>query len=137
MLPVPVPDRCASSPFRSSQKHNAHSPEIVKIHYPFHPLNGQKLRIHRRVKFPRGEYIFCELPDGTIGGFPSWIADPPKSPNFSVGPALTSAAAPAELLKMLDSLHSNSQPGNASLKRMRRGGTKETKEKNRDEKKET
>jgi hypothetical protein len=40
----------------------------VKIHYPFHPLNGQNLRVQRRAKFPRGEYIYCELPDGTIGG---------------------------------------------------------------------
>jgi hypothetical protein len=67
------------------------------------------------------------LPDGTIGGFPSWIADPTKSPNFTVGPALTSAAALAELRKLLDSLHSNSQRGNASLKQMRREGKNDTK----------
>ena len=69
---------------------------------------------------PKGEYIFCELPDGTIGGFPSWIADPKKSPNFTLVPALTSAAALAELRKLLDSLHSNSQRGTASTKEMRR-----------------
>ena len=85
--------------------------------------------MERRAKLPKGEYIFCELPDGTIGGFPSWIADPTKSPNFNVGPAMTSAAALAELRKLLDSLHSNSQRGNASLKEMRREGTNDTKEK--------
>jgi hypothetical protein len=67
------------------------------------------------------------LPDGTIGGFPSWIADPTKSPNFTVGPALTSAAALGELRTLLDSLHSNSQRGNASLKEMRRKGKHDTK----------
>lgn len=76
----------------------------------------------------KGEYIFCELPDGTIGGFPSWIADPTKSPNFTVGPAMTSAVALAELRKLLDSLLSNSQRGNASLKEMRREGTNDTEE---------
>ena len=109
-----------------SQKHNAHSPEVVKIHYPFHPLYGQSLRVERRAKLPKGEYLFCELPDGTIGGFPSWIADPTKSPNFTVGSAMTSAAALAELRKLLDSLHSNSQRGTASLKEMRRENTNDT-----------
>ena len=84
--------------------------------------------MERRAKLPKGDYIFCELPDGTIGGFPSWIADPTKSPNFTVGPALTSAAALAELRKLLDSLHSNSQRGNASLKEMRREDTNDAKE---------
>jgi hypothetical protein len=82
--------------------------------------------VERRAKLPKGDYIFCELPDGTIGGFPSWIADPTKSPNFTVGPALTSVAALAELRKLLDSLHSNSQRGNASLKEMRRENTNAT-----------
>jgi hypothetical protein len=80
------------------------------------------------VKLPKGEYIFCELPDGSIGGFPSWIADPTKCPNFTIGPPLTSAAALAQLRTLLDSLHSNSQRGNASLKEMRREVTNETKE---------
>jgi hypothetical protein len=68
------------------------------------------------------------VPDGTIAGFPSWIADPTKSPNFTVGPPLTSAAALAELRKLLDSLHSNSQRGNASLKEIRREDTNDNKE---------
>ena len=121
----PAPD--GFCPCRPSQKHNAHGPEVIKIHYPFHPLHGQSLRVERRAKLPKGEYIFCELPDGTIGGFPSWIADPTKCPNFTIGPALTSAAALAELRKLLDSLHSNAQRGNASLKEMRREGTNEGK----------
>jgi hypothetical protein len=113
---------------RASQKHNAHGPEVVKVHYAFHPLHGQSLRVERRAKLPKGEYIFCELPDGTIGGFPSWIVDPTKSPAFTVGPPLTSAVALAELRNLLDSLHSKSQRGTASLKEMRREGKNATKE---------
>ena len=63
-----------------------------------------------------------------LGGFPSWIADATKSPNFTVGPPLTSAVALAELRKLLDSLHSNSQRGTASLKEMRREDTNGAKE---------
>jgi hypothetical protein len=118
-------------PTSASQKHNAHGPEVVKIYYSFHPLHGQSLRVERRAKLPKGEYIFCELPDGTIGGFPSWIADSTKSPNFTVGSAMTSAAALAELRELLDSLHSNSQRANASLKEMRREGTNATKKNTR------
>jgi hypothetical protein len=123
---VPPPDEFSRR--LASQKHNAHGPEVIKIHYPFHPLHGQSLRVERRAKLPKGEYIFCELPDGTIGGFPSWIADPTRSSNFTVGPALTSAAALAELWTLLDSLHSNSQRGTASVIEMRREGTDVTKE---------
>ena len=114
-------------------KHNAHGPEVIKVHYPFHPLHGQSLRVQRRAKLPNGEYIFCELPDGTIGGFPSWIADPTRTPNFTVGPPLTSAAALAQLRTLLDGLRSNSQRDNASLKGMRREDTNDTKENARDE----
>ena len=113
---------------RASQKHNAHGSEVIKIHYPFHPLQGQSLRVERRAKLPKGEYIFCELSDGSIGGFPSWIADSTKSSTFTIGPPLASAVALAELRKLLDSLHSNSQRGTASLKEMRGEDTNGTKE---------
>ena len=115
-------------PFRPSQKHNAHGPENINIHYRFHPLYGQRLRVERRAKLASGEYIFCELPDGTIGGFPSWITDPATNANVSVGAPLTSAAALAELRTLLDSLHSNSPRGDASLLKIRREGTNDTKE---------
>ena len=78
------------------------------------------------MKLPKGEYIFCELPDGSIGGFPSWIADPTKCLNFTLGSPLASAAALAQLRTLLDSSHSNSQRGNASLKEMRRENTNAT-----------
>ena len=120
-------------PYRPRQKHSAHGPEVVKVHYPFHPLHGQSLRVQRRAKLPNGEYIFCELPDGSIGGLPSWIADATKTSDFTAGPPLTSAAALGQLWTLLDGLRSNSQRGNASLKRMRREDTSDTKENARGE----
>ena len=50
-----------------------------------HSLYGQSLRIQRRAKLPNGEYISCELSDGSIGGLRSWIADPTKTPHFTSG----------------------------------------------------
>ena len=101
--------------YRASQKHNAHGPEIIKVHYQFHPLFGQSLRLQRRVKFPHGDYIFFELPDGTIGGFPSWIADAAKASEVAVGTPLVSAAALAELHTFLDRLRSGAKRDKASL----------------------
>jgi len=112
---------------RASQKHNAHGPEIIKIHYQFHPLYGQSLRVQRRAKFPHGEYIFCELPDGTIGGFPSWIADPVGASDVTVGTPLASAAALAELCAWLRRLHSGLKRDKASLEPMLQERTNDTK----------
>ncbi|HTF62213.1 MAG TPA: hypothetical protein VK638_05810, partial [Edaphobacter sp.] len=89
-------------PYLPSQKHNAHGTEVIKVHYQFHPLFGQSLRVQRRVRFPHGEYIFCELPDGTIGGFPSWIADAAKASDITVGTPIISAAALVELRTLLE-----------------------------------
>src|SRR3954453_6614893 len=107
----------------TSQKHNAHGPEIIQVHYPFHPLYGQTLRVQRRVKFPRGEYLYCELPDGTIGAFPAWMADVARSADFTVGPPLASTAALADLRALLDRLHSCPKRDTASLTQVLQEGT--------------
>lgn len=121
---APRPDAFCSR--RPSQKHNAHSPETVRIHYPFHPLYGQILKVRRRAKFPRGEYIYCELPDGTIGGFPAWIAEASSTTEFAVGLPLTSAVALSELRALLDSLRSDLQRANQSLTGVLLEGTNDT-----------
>ena len=53
---------------------------------------------------PRGEYVFCELSDGTLGGLPAWMADPARVPSFTRGAPMPSAQALAELQSLLDSL---------------------------------
>ena len=52
---------------------------------------------------------------------------------MTVGLPLASVAARSGLRELLDSLHSNSQRGIASLKEIRREGTNATKEKAGDE----
>ncbi len=76
----------------------------------------------------RGEYIFCKLPDGTIGGFPSWVADPARGALSTKGSPLVSAVALTRLRALLDSLHSFSQRGTASLNEARKECTNETSE---------
>jgi hypothetical protein len=73
------------------------------------------------------EYIFCELPDGTIGGFPAWIADAAKASDITVGTPVTSAAALVELRTLLDRLHSDSKRDRASLEPVLKECTDEAK----------
>jgi len=53
---------------------------------------------------PWGEYVFCELSDGTLGGLPAWMTDPSRVPNFTLGAPMTSAEALAELQSLLERL---------------------------------
>jgi hypothetical protein len=84
--------------------------------------------LRRKAKLPNGEYIYCDLPDGTIGGFPAWMSDASSCSICTVGAPLVSVAALAELRILLGSLHSDSQRGNASMQEMRREGTNDIKE---------
>jgi len=59
--------------------------------------------------------MFCELPDGTIGGFPSWMADAAQSSAVTVGSPFASVAALTALRTLLDTLHSAPKRDKASL----------------------
>jgi hypothetical protein len=63
--------------------------------------------------------VYCELPDGTIGGFPAWMADARRGSGFTNGPPVASAAALADLWLLLRSLHSGSNRANGALRKVR------------------
>src|ERR1700744_428696 len=92
-------ESCRSRP---TPKHNVHSPKTVRIQYRWHPLFGQELRYQRTSKFPRGEYVFCELPDGTLAGLPAWMTDPSACGSIDVGNAMASAESLVELRGLID-----------------------------------
>src|SRR5215467_15007838 len=81
----------------------------------WHPLFGQDLKLHRTAKFPTGEYIFCELPDGTIAGLPAWMTDPSRCGSIEVGKVVTSAEALSELRGLLERVM---PPSGAPLEKM-------------------
>jgi hypothetical protein len=56
------------------------------------------------------------------------MSDAAACSGCAVGAPLVSVAALSELQVLLDSLHSDSQRGNASMKAMRKEGTDDTKE---------
>jgi hypothetical protein len=82
--------------------------------------------VQRRVKFPHGDYIFFELPDGTIGGFPSWIADAAIASEVAVGTPLVSASALAELHTLLGRLRLDTKRDKASQQPVLKERTNDT-----------
>lgn len=86
--------------------HDAHHSEMATVHYRWHPLHGQSLRVFRRMRDHHGEHIFCELPDSTICSLPAWVFSPDCA-SFSVGPPLICTAALLELRNLLNAWHSS------------------------------
>jgi hypothetical protein len=96
----------------------------VTIYYRWHPLFGRSLRVCRREKKRRGEYIFYQLPDGTICSLPAWMFSPAECAQFSLGSPLIAAEALVQLRDVLDALQVPSGCDKASLKPFPKGGSK-------------
>ena len=60
---------------RSSQRHNAHLPEI-EIYYPFHPLRGKKFPVLGAARRLEEIHYLVALPDGTHTYLPFWMTQP-------------------------------------------------------------
>lgn len=63
--------------------------------------------------------MFCEFPDGSIGGFPAWMIDPQRAADFTRGTCMASASALTELWLLLQDLHSASDRATAALREVR------------------
>src|SRR5207245_2312742 len=60
----------------SIQPHTTQFSRSVVIHYPWHPLFGEKLQVRRSHRLPDGARVyFCLLPNGTLGAIPAWMGD--------------------------------------------------------------
>jgi hypothetical protein len=63
--------------------------------------------------------VFCEFPDGSVGGFPSWMVDSRRAVDFTRGASMASASALAELWLLLQDLHSAPDRATAALREVR------------------
>ena len=87
----------------------------MTVYYRWHPLFGRSLRVRKRVNNRNGELIFCELPDNTVCGLPTWMFSTACT-RFTVGPPLFSIEALRELREVLTAWQSASSWDKASLK---------------------
>src|ERR1035438_7228502 len=91
---------------RSQEKplHNAYRHPYVTVYYRWHPLCGQRLRVHRQeAREHRGETLFCELPDEIVIAVPAWMTHSDAA-NLALGPPQPSTDALLELRALLDAL---------------------------------
>ncbi len=71
----------------------------------------------------RGEYVFCQLPDGTISSLPAWMFSP-ECAQLSLGSPLIAVEALLQLRDLLNALQVPSGCDKASLKPSLKGGSK-------------
>jgi hypothetical protein len=65
------------------------------------------------MKMLSGEYFFVDFPDGTIGGFPAWMADSSACSAYTLSTPQSSAYALAELQDLLNGVITCSLESNA------------------------
>ena len=83
----------------SRQSHSAHHTEQVTVHYPWHPLHGQTIRVQRSVRHGRDVWL-CEQEQRTAA-IPVWMTDRAACAALSVGPVLVSVDALRELASLV------------------------------------
>ena len=105
-LPLRPPlSQAHSLRLQENPSHNAYRISAVTVYYPWHPLRGQTLVVHRRVRDRRGDTVFCRLPDGIVTAIPVWMTDPAAA-DIVLGPPQVSVDALIELQDLLTTLKS-------------------------------
>lgn len=74
----------------------------MTIHYRWHPLYGQNVRVLKHVARDADLYVFCELPDATVCALPSWMTDAGACSSHSLGAPMAAASVLAELSALLN-----------------------------------
>src|SRR6516225_4894732 len=98
---------------------------MVTVHYRWHPLFGQTLRVHKRRRYRHHEAIFCELPDQTFCALPTWMFSADCA-QFTLGPPLIRTEALRELRDLLTAWQTAHLCDKASLEQSPREGVHES-----------
>ena len=106
-MPAVAPAALPSALLRLQENpsHNAYRISAVTVYYPWHPLRGQTLVVHRRVRDRRADTVFCRLPDGIVTAIPVWMTDPAAA-DIVLGPPQVAVDALIELQDLLTTLKS-------------------------------
>jgi hypothetical protein len=74
----------------------------VTVHYPYHPLTGQKLRVWRTMKHGNTELLYCESEGNRIVTVPKWMTDYARCNALSEGEPYVEISALLALKDFLD-----------------------------------
>jgi hypothetical protein len=91
----------------------------VTIHYQWHPFFKRSLIVVRRCPRFGSEYVFCELPDGTVCAVPCWMTDAAMCVGHSLEPAQASVGALVELRRLLDAAAPTTTSSRVARRRVR------------------
>jgi hypothetical protein len=100
----------------SNTSHTTHYPSIVKIEYPWHPLFGQNVQVHKRLEERAGIFYVIGLPDHTFHLLPDWMTDPAMRANSEIGPPRCSLDGLISLRQLLDAQPLSKRARSSKLK---------------------
>jgi hypothetical protein len=81
----------------------------VKVQYKWHALYKSSLHVDRILSCADKTLIHCELPDGSIAAFPSWMMDVQVCSQLTEGPPQLSPEALSSLRSFLRATISESE----------------------------
>lgn len=68
-----------------SRIHSAHIGQEVEIHYRWHPLYGQRLRVQHSEQRASGRVIHVEVAPGIVTILPEWMVDASVCAGMALG----------------------------------------------------
>jgi len=87
----------------------------VTIHYPWHPLKGQRAEVLRRIRTGEGVSLEVRLNDGVVKRLPEWMAQADVCATMAVSEKpLCGMAALRELRAQLDAWARGAEVGSSS-----------------------
>jgi hypothetical protein len=101
-------------PSAANLQHDTHVFETVTVHYPWHPLFGQNLRVLSHARISAENEIVCQKADGTRVVLPLWMLNP-KCSGFVLGQPFIAMEALVELRHLLTTVESAASRSKAGM----------------------
>ena len=95
------------------KQHNTHILRRITVHYAWHPLHGETLRIWRRRR-GEGKVVEGERSTGEVREIPEWMTDAERCASMDQGPPVVRLSALWELFSFLNTLTENCVSGRGS-----------------------
>src|SRR5207248_2460728 len=99
--PAPTHPRRRSSPGPQITRHSAYRSQSVVVHYRWHPLHGQRLRVRQRLGRRGEQIVHLEVRSDVSWEIPVWMCDASICAAMSIGSPQISIEALNELRSTL------------------------------------
>jgi hypothetical protein len=93
--------RTTASRGRRSTRHSTYRSQFVVVHYRWHPLHGQRLRVRQRLGKHGQQILHLEVRSDVSWEVPAWMCDASMCATMSIGPPQASLEALYDLRSAL------------------------------------